>query len=84
MDDWLNLAQWPAMVATVVSSWLVGSSQPDKRSAGFWVFLSSNALWVAWGWHTGAWALVTLQVILLAMNVRGLNKASDEQKQEPA
>jgi len=27
-----------------------------------------------WGWHDGAWALITLQVALMAMNIRGIYK----------
>jgi hypothetical protein len=41
---------------------------------GFWCFLLSNALWIIWGWHTRAWAMVILQVILAGMNIRGANK----------
>lgn len=73
-DDWLGLLQWPAVVVTVLASWLVASSNDDRRHAGFWVFLVSNALWVAWGWHTGATALVVLQFCLAAMNIRGARK----------
>jgi hypothetical protein len=31
-------------------------------------------LWITWGWHTHAWALITLQVGLFALNVRGAAK----------
>ena len=72
--DWLNFLQWPAMVVTVAASWLVGSSQEARRNAGFWVFLLSNALWVAWGLHDGAPALIVLQGALAAMNIRGALK----------
>lgn len=77
----LDLLQWPAMVASVVAAWLVASTHASRRNVGFWVFLASNALWVAWGWHARAWALVALQVILAAMNVRGVKKADDLQQQ---
>ena len=70
----LDLLQWPAMAASVVAAWLVASSQERRRKWGFWVFLLSNVLWVAWGWHDQAWALVALQVCLAAMNVRGVAK----------
>jgi hypothetical protein len=73
----LDFLQWPAMVASVVAAWLVASTEANRRNIGFWVFLASNVLWVAWGWHTSAWALVTLQVILAAMNVRGVKKAEE-------
>ena len=72
--DWLNLLQWPAMAVTVAASWLVGSSQEARRNVGFWIFLLSNALWVAWGLHAGAPALIVLQVALAAMNIRGAMK----------
>ena len=74
MFDWLELMQWPAMVATVLASWLVSSSNEGRRHAGFWIFLLSNLMWVAWGWHTGAIALVVLQFCLAAMNIRGARK----------
>lgn len=74
MSDGLELLQWPAMVATVLASWLVASSNEGRRHAGFWVFLLSNLLWVAWGWQAGATALVVLQFCLAAMNIRGARK----------
>lgn len=75
--DWLNLLQWPAMAVTVAASWLVGSSQEARRNVGFWIFLLSNALWVAWGLHAGAPALIVLQVALAAMNIRGAMKTDE-------
>ena len=71
----LDLLQWPAMAVTVGSTWLVASSQPSRRQAGFWLFLVSNALWVVWGWSSNAPALVVLQVLLAVMNIRGALKA---------
>jgi hypothetical protein len=62
------------MVASVLAAWLVASTHAGRRKAGFWVFLASNVLWVAWGVHDSAWALIALQVILAAMNVRGVKK----------
>jgi len=75
MSELIDAMQWPAMVVTVGASWLVGSTHRRRRGAGFWLFLVSNALWVAWGWHSHAPALVVLQLCLAAMNVRGLFKA---------
>lgn len=74
MDDWMNLIQWPAFIASVIAAWLVASKQKPRRNAGFWVFLLSNVLWLAWGFHTSAWGLITLQFCLGALNVRGLFK----------
>lgn len=73
MDAW-GLVQWPAMVATLGSTWLVGSKRKPLRMAGFATFLVSNALWIIWGWHDHAYALVALQMALAALNVRGVSK----------
>jgi len=62
------------MAVTLVAAWLVASKSEKRRAAGFWWFMASNALWIAWGWHAHAWALIVLQVGLLAMNVRGAVK----------
>ncbi|HEY9532533.1 MAG TPA: hypothetical protein VIQ55_14160 [Burkholderiales bacterium] len=72
--DYLDMLQWPAMLVTVVAAWLVASRSPRKRAAGFWWFLASNILWVVWGVHDGAWALVGLQFCLAALNFRGVYK----------
>ncbi len=66
--------QWPAMVTTLVAAWLVASTKQQRRRWGFWMFVSSNVLWIAWGWHTNAYALIALQFGLFIMNVRGLEK----------
>jgi hypothetical protein len=72
--DWFGAIQWPAMVVTLIAAWLVASTKKERREAGFWWFIASNVLWIAWGWHAHAWALITLQVGLFAMNVRGAKK----------
>ena len=72
--DLLNLLQWPAMAVTIMASWWVASSHRGKRNAGFWLFLASNVLWVAWGLHVSAPALVALQFCLGATNIRGAMK----------
>jgi hypothetical protein len=74
MTDYISLLQWPAMVVTLVAAWLVASQHKRKRSWGFWCFIASNVLWIAWGWHDRAYALIALQVGLFAMNVRGTRK----------
>ncbi len=70
----LDLVQWPAMAATVIAAWLVASQSRRRRTWGFWWFLASNLLWVVWGLHADAWALIVLQVCLAALNVRGARK----------
>jgi hypothetical protein len=62
------------MVASVVAAWLLAAQSKQRRTHGFWWFLASNVLWIAWGWQASAWALVALQVALATMNVRGLAK----------
>jgi len=72
--DWLGALQWPAMAVTLIAAWLVASTKKERREAGFWWFIASNALWIAWGWHTHAWALIALQVGLFVLNLRGAKK----------
>ena len=73
-DTLLELLQWPAMLATLVAAWLVGAQSKPRRRVGFWIFLLSNALWVTWGWHANAHALIIMQFGLTAMNLRGAHK----------
>ncbi|WP_412071197.1 hypothetical protein [Pseudomonas fluorescens] len=62
------------MVVTVISAWFVGSQQPRRRMIAFWGFIASNALWVIWGLHANAYALILLECVLLGMNARGFRK----------
>jgi len=71
---WIDAIQWPAMVVTVLAAWLVASQKKFKRNWAFWIFLLSNALWIAWGLHDGAYALIVLQVGLAILNIRGAIK----------
>jgi len=57
------------MFVTVVAAWLVASQRKFKRNWGFWLFLASNVLWIVWGWHDGAYALILLQVCLAFLNI---------------
>jgi len=75
--DGFAILQWSAMVITTLASWLVASRLKVRRNWGFWIFLLSNVLWVLWGWHDHAYALVALQVALAAMNVRGVFKSEE-------
>jgi hypothetical protein len=74
--QWLDLLQWPAMVITVTAAWFVASSSKSRRHIGFWLYLVSNVLWVAWAFHTKAYALLALQFFLAVMNIRGERKSS--------
>jgi hypothetical protein len=81
----VDLIQWPAMIMTAAAAWLVGSQRRPKRSAGFWIFLISNVLWIIWGWYAHAYALIILQVCLVAINIRGAQKnESAESRDRPA
>jgi len=70
----LKLMQWPAMVVTILSSWLVASRSENKRRWGFWAFLVSNVMWIIWGFVDSAYALIVLQICLAALNIRGIGK----------
>jgi hypothetical protein len=70
----MNHLQWPAMAMTLLSAWLVAAQSKEWRKWGFWVFLVSNVLWVAWGWHDHAYGLIVLQFGLVLLNIRGVAK----------
>jgi len=72
MDGLIDFLQWPAMAVSLIAAYLVGAKRAERRILGFWTFIFSNVLWIVWGWHDEAWALIALQVALLAMNVRGI------------
>lgn len=71
----MDLLQWPAMLVTVLGSWLVGFRDGRHRLWGFAAFVLSNVLWVAWGWHDGALGVIALQFALFFLNLRGMKKA---------
>ena len=79
--DVLDALQWPGMVTTVLAAWLVAAQAKRRREVGFWCFLASNVLWIAWGWHAHAHALIVLQLALAALNIRGARK-NDSQLRE--
>ena len=70
----LDAIQWPAMIVTLLAAWLVASQNRRRRNWGFWAFIASNLLWIMWGWHANAQALIALQVGLFVLNVRGARK----------
>jgi hypothetical protein len=72
--DLVNAIQWPAMLVTVLAAWMVASQRKFKRNWGFWLFLLSNVLWIVWGLHDRAFALIFLQLCLAFLNVRGAMK----------
>ena len=76
--DYLHQLQWPAMVVTVLAAWLIASQSMRRRVVGFGFFLLSNVLWIVWGWHDDAHALVALQIALAILNFRGVYKNEPE------
>ncbi len=70
----MSLMQWPAMVVNVLSVWLLTSLSKRKRHIGFLFSLLSNALWIVWGWHVQAFAVLALQIALATLNIRGVGK----------
>lgn len=77
MSDVLGNLQWPAMAVTVLASWLVTSKSQHARHWSFWCFLAANALWIVWGWHDHAYALIVLQFALAFANYRGVCKTDE-------
>jgi hypothetical protein len=71
-DTLIDFLQWPAMLVTLCAAFLVGARHARRRIFGFYTFIFSNILWIVWGVHDEAWALIALQAGLCAMNVRGI------------
>lgn len=69
------------MLVTIAAAWLIASQKKGRRRLGFWLFLIGNVLWIAWGYHDRAWALIVLQLFLAAENIRGVKK---NESPEPA
>jgi hypothetical protein len=74
LDVVLDALQWPAMVVTLLAAWLVAGQSKRQRNWGFWCFIVSNVLWIAWAVPVRAYALIVLQVGLFALNLRGARK----------
>ncbi len=70
------------MAVTVYASWLVASQSKTKREWGFWLFLASNVLWLVWGFHDKAWALMALQLALAVLNIRAARKNEKAKQKE--
>jgi len=72
--DYLHQLQWLAMIVTVIAAWLIAAQSRRRRKIGFWCFLLSNVLWIIWGLHDEAYALIVLQIALAVLNIRGARK----------
>ena len=84
MDEFIDFLQWPAMLVTLLAAYLIGSQRAGRRVFGFCTFIVSNILWIVWGIHDEAWALIALQAALMATNIRGIFKNEPEAKEESA
>lgn len=62
------------MVINILSVWMLTSQSKGKRHAGFLLSLFSNLLWVIWGWHVQAFAVLGLQIALATLNIHGVRK----------
>lgn len=71
------------MAVSLYAAYLIGSQRAGRRVFGFWMFILSNLLWIVWGVHDEAWALIALQVALMAMNIRGIWK-NDSHESTPS
>lgn len=74
MDEFIDFLQWPAMLVTLFAAYLIGSKRAERRVFGFSMFILSNVLWIVWGIHDEAWALIALQAALMVTNIRGIFK----------
>ena len=74
---WEHL-QWPAMATSLMASLLMTSSESKRRNIAFWLFLVSNVAWIGWGIYVKAWALIAMQVGLIAINTVGMVKTKLE------
>ncbi len=74
MEGFLDFLQWPAMAVSLYAAFMIGSKKAGKRIFGFWMFILSNIMWIVWGFHDEAWALISLQVALMVLNIRGIFK----------
>lgn len=78
----IELLQWPAMAITVLAAWFMGSVRARRRVIAFWCFTAGNGLWVIWGASHEAYGLITLEIILALMNMRGLRKNLAESRSQ--
>ncbi len=51
---------------------MVASATRRGRLVGFWCFLISNLLLIFWGWLTGNWGIVAMQLAFTVTSLRGI------------
>ncbi|QYF93403.1 hypothetical protein KY495_22480 [Massilia sp. PAMC28688] len=77
MEEFFAYLEWPAMAISLAAAYYLGSKKAGKRVVAFWLLILGNVMWIAWGWGEQAWALIALNVGLMALNVRGIRKNED-------
>ncbi len=77
MVELFALLEWPAMAISLAAAWWMGSRRAHERVVAFIMLIVGNLMWIAWGWGADAWALIALNVGLMALNVRGIIKNED-------
>ena len=78
MEEFFSYLEWPAMAISLAAAYWLGSTRPKKRIVAFAMLILGNLMWIAWGWGDGAWALIALNVGLMALNVRAIIKNEKE------
>jgi hypothetical protein len=61
-----------------------GVATKSEKELGLLAVLLSNALWIIWGLHDDAFALIALQICLAFLNIRGAikNRAAENKTSE--
>ena len=65
------------MGISLAAAWWLGSKNPKKRIWAFGLLILGNLMWIGWGWGESAYALIALNLGLMALNVRGIRKNED-------
>ena len=62
------------MAISLAAAYLLGSKRAEKRVIAFWMLTLGNVMWIAWGWGDSAYALIALNLGLMAVNLRAIHK----------
>ena len=74
MEEFFAYLEWPAMAISLAAAWWLGSKRPEKRIVAFSLLIVGNVMWIAWGWGDSAYALIALNLGLMALNLRAIHK----------
>ena len=84
MENFFAMLEWPAMAVSLAAAYWMGSTKAKKRIVAFLMLIVGNLMWIGWGWGEQAWALIALNVGLMALNVRAIFKNEEEVENAPA